>query len=250
MVPGEHRAWGAYDVLLKVIVIGESGTGKSCLVHHFVENEFQSRATQTIGVAFASRILSVAGKQVKLQLWDTAGQERFRSVTRSYYRGAAVVVLVYDITQYVATLTRRSTFAQIQRWLDDARALASPHAIVVLVGNKLDREAEDREVSFLEASQWASEHRILFTETSSLNGENVQVPFVLGARAVLLAIESGRLNPERADSGIAYGEGAERQHVSESPFSFADSSLHDHRIRLAPFRLDGPRTMSRCCWQA
>ncbi|KAK4702225.1 hypothetical protein P7C70_g4000, partial [Phenoliferia sp. Uapishka_3] len=87
----------------------------------------------------------------------------------------------------------------------DARALASPDLAVVLVGNKMDQE-EQRQVPYLEASRWAKEHDILFMETSSLTGDNVEQPFILLARSVLLAIESGKLDPERAGSGVSYGE--------------------------------------------
>lgn len=139
----------AYDFLLKVIVIGESSTGKSCLLHHFIHNTVKENAAHTIGVEFASRIVRVGDKSVKLQLWDTAGQERFRSVTRSYYRAASACLLVFDISQ-------RSSFQPLDRWLADARALASPDLVVVVVGNKVDRE-EEREVGYVEASRWASE---------------------------------------------------------------------------------------------
>uniref|UniRef100_A0A8C7V130 Ras-related protein Rab-4B n=1 Tax=Oncorhynchus mykiss TaxID=8022 RepID=A0A8C7V130_ONCMY len=88
-----------YDFLFKFLVIGSAGSGKSCLLHQFIENKFKQDSSHTIGVEFGSRVAMVAGKTIKLQIWDTAGQERFRSVTRSYYRGAAGALLVYDITR-------------------------------------------------------------------------------------------------------------------------------------------------------
>lgn len=145
----------------------------------------------------------------------------------------------------------RSTFADIARWLDDARALAAPHAAIVLVGNKLDRAAEEREVEFLEASAWARAHDVLFTETSSLTGENVDVPFVLCARQILLDVEAGRLDPARADAGVAYGERALYTHGSESQFSFARQSVADDGSETRPLlltRLTAP--LGACCWQA
>lgn len=102
---------------------------------------------------FGSRIVNIGGKSVKLQIWDTAGQERFRSVTRSYYRGAAGALLVYDTTT-------RDSFNVLTNWLNDARSLASPHIVILLVGNKKDLE-EDREVTFLEASNFAQENGLL-----------------------------------------------------------------------------------------
>lgn len=104
----------------------------------------------TIGVEFGSKIINIGGKSTKLQIWDTAGQERFRSVTRSYYRGAAGALLVYDITS-------RDSFNALSNWLRDARTLASPNIVILLVGNKKDLE-ESREVTYTEASQFAQEN--------------------------------------------------------------------------------------------
>ncbi|KAI1240775.1 hypothetical protein IHE44_0009218 [Lamprotornis superbus] len=106
-----------YDFLFKFLVIGNAGTGKSCLLHQFIEKKFKDDSNHTIGVEFGSKIVNVGGKYVKLQIWDTAGQERFRSVTRSYYRGAAGALLVYDITS-------RETYNALTNWLTDARMLA------------------------------------------------------------------------------------------------------------------------------
>ncbi|XP_045041370.1 ras-related protein Rab-4B isoform X3 [Desmodus rotundus] len=139
-----------YDFLFKFLVIGSAGTGKSCLLHQFIENKFKQDSNHTIGVEFGSRVVNVGGKTVKLQIWDTAGQERFRSVTRSYYRGAAGALLVYDITS-------RETYNSLAAWLTDARTLASPNIVVILCGNKKDLDPE-REVTFLEASRFAQEN--------------------------------------------------------------------------------------------
>ncbi|KAN0062626.1 Ras-related protein Rab-4B [Thecaphora frezii] len=230
----------AYDFLLKFIIIGEAGTGKSCLLHHFINNQFKDQSAHTIGVEFSSRLVKLGNKSVKLQLWDTAGQERFRSVTRSYYRGAAGALLVYDIT-------KRSTFEPLQRWLSDARALASSDLVVVLVGNKLDRE-EEREVGYLEASRWASENGVLFLETSSLTGENVEAPFALAARSILLSIESGRLDPEKAGSGISYGDRALRRVGSGSRFSFADFEVRTRRNNgIVRLKESVSESLGGCC---
>lgn len=124
-----------YDYLAKIILLGPSGTGKSCLLHRFVKNEWRILSSQTIGVEFASKIIKVGTgsrrKRIKLQLWDTAGTERFRSVSRSYYRGAAGAILVYDLTSHMS-------FRSLQPFLNDARALASPNLSLLLVGNKVD----------------------------------------------------------------------------------------------------------------
>ncbi|KAK3987079.1 hypothetical protein QBC44DRAFT_352046 [Cladorrhinum sp. PSN332] len=145
----EQELGSMYDYLAKIILLGPSGTGKSCLLHRFVKSEWRVLSSQTIGVEFASKIIKVGTgarrKRIKLQLWDTAGTERFRSVSRSYYRGAAGAILVYDVTSH-------NSFNMLSPFLNDARALASPNLSLLLVGNKLDlagehggRNAEDTE---------------------------------------------------------------------------------------------------------
>ncbi|KAJ1300880.1 hypothetical protein OPQ81_002518 [Rhizoctonia solani] len=219
----------AYDFLLKFIIIGEAGSGKSCLLHQFTQNSFKEHSQHTIGVEFSSRTINIGEKRVKLQLWDTAGQERFRSVTRSYYRGAAACLLVYDITS-------RSSFLNLSRWLADARALASPQLVTVLVGNKTDRE-EEREVEWSEASKWAAENDVHFIETSGLTGDNIEKPFALAARAILLSIESGQLDPEKAGSGVSYGDRQLRRIASGSRLSFSMGSVSSGRGRKGIFKL-------------
>jgi len=186
-----------YDYLFKFIIIGDAATGKSCLLHRFIDDKFRKESTHTIGVEFGSKIIEVGGHFVKLQIWDTAGQERFRSVTRSYYRGAAGTILVYDITS-------RESYNHVSSWLNDAKALANPDIAIVLVGNKIDLSAE-REVSFLEASRFAQENELMFLETSALTGEGVSEVFLKCARTILSKIESGVLDPDSMNSGVQPG---------------------------------------------
>ncbi|CAO2658064.1 Nn.00g073240.m01.CDS01 [Neocucurbitaria sp. VM-36] len=128
-----------YDYLAKIVLLGPSGAGKSCLLHRFVKSEWRVLSSQTIGVEFSSKIVHIADrktnsshrKRMKLQLWDTAGTERFRSVSRSYYRGAAGAILVYDVSSW-------RSFEQLQTFLNDARALAGPDITIILAGNKND----------------------------------------------------------------------------------------------------------------
>jgi small GTP-binding protein len=124
------------------------------------DKRFQPVHDLTIGVEFGARMVTVGGNQnIKLQIWDTAGQESFRSITRSYYRGAAGALLVYDIT-------RRETFLHLSAWLDDAREHANPNMTVMLIGNKSDLAAK-RAVSFEEGEQFAAQHGLIFLETSA-----------------------------------------------------------------------------------
>lgn len=197
----------SYDYLFKFLVIGSAGSGKSCLLHQFIENKFKNDSSHTIGVEFGSKIINVAGKSVKLQIWDTAGQERFKSVTRSYYRGAAGALLVFDITN-------RESFNALSNWLSDARALASPNIVILLIGNKKDLDA-DREVTFLEASQFAQENELMFLETSAKSGENVEESFLKCSKTILAKIQAGELDPERIGSGIQYGDSSTRRLLQE-----------------------------------
>ncbi|XP_002158483.2 ras-related protein Rab-4B isoform X1 [Hydra vulgaris] len=200
-----------YDYLFKYLIIGSAGVGKSCILHQFMENKFKQDAHHTIGVEFGSKIVNIGGKSVKLQIWDTAGQERFRSVTRSYYRGAAGALLVYDITS-------RETYNTLTTWLTDARTLASPNIVIILLGNKKDLEA-DREVTFLEASRFAQENELMFLETSAATGENVEEAFLKCSRSILTKIDAGDLDPERMGSGIQYGNATLRKHQPSKPDS-------------------------------
>uniref|UniRef100_A0A336LPV2 CSON011072 protein n=1 Tax=Culicoides sonorensis TaxID=179676 RepID=A0A336LPV2_CULSO len=169
----------------------------------------KEESSHTIGVEFGSKIINVGGKSIKLQIWDTAGQERFRSVTRSYYRGAAGALLVYDITN-------RDSFTALEAWLSDARTLASPNIIILLVGNKRDLE-DEREVTFIEASNFAQNNQLVFLETSAKTGENVEEAFLKCSKTILAKIQRGELDPVSVGSGIQYGDTSLRNLQNPSP---------------------------------
>jgi Ras-related protein Rab-4B len=186
----------SYEYLFKFLIIGSASTGKSCILHRFLENSFKNDSTHTIGAEFGSKVLSIGSRNIKLQIWDTAGQERFRSVTRSYYRGASGALLVYDITN-------RESYNAVTNWLTDVRTLASPNIVIVLCGNKKDLE-DQRQVTFLEASRYAQEHDLLFLETSAFTSENIPESFHQCARIILNKIDSGSIDPFRMYSGIQF----------------------------------------------
>lgn len=182
-----------YEYIFKYIIIGDMGVGKSCLLHQFTENKFVPDSPHTIGVEFGTRIVEVNAKKIKLQIWDTAGQERFRAVTRSYYRGAAGALLVYDIT-------RRITYNHLTSWLTDARNLTNPNTVIMLIGNKKDLEAQ-RDVTYEEAAQFAKENGLIFVESSAKTGENVEEAFLKTAKLIFQSVQEGNVDLT-ADGGV------------------------------------------------
>uniref|UniRef100_A0A8C7KNU1 RAB2A, member RAS oncogene family n=1 Tax=Oncorhynchus kisutch TaxID=8019 RepID=A0A8C7KNU1_ONCKI len=157
--------------------------GKSCLLLQFTDKRFQPVHDLTIGVEFGARMITIDGKQIKLQIWDTAGQESFRSITRSYYRGAAGALLVYDIT-------RRDTFNHLTTWLEDARQHSNSNMVIMLIGNKSDLESR-REVKKEEGEAFAREHGLIFMETSAKTASNVEEAFINTAKEIYEKIQEG-----------------------------------------------------------
>jgi Ras-related protein Rab-11A len=158
-----------YDYLFKVVLIGDSGVGKSNLLSRFTRNEFNLESKSTIGVEFATRSINVDGKTVKAQIWDTAGQERYRAITSAYYRGAVGALLVYDIAKH-------ATYVNVTRWLKELRDHADSNIVIMLVGNKSDLK-HLRAVPTDEAKAFATENGLSFIETSALDASNVESAF-------------------------------------------------------------------------
>ncbi|PWA35019.1 RAB GTPase [Artemisia annua] len=158
-----------YDYLLKIVLIGDSGVGKSNILSRFTRNEFYLESKATIGVEFATRTLQVEGKTIKAQIWDTAGQERYRAITSAYYRGAVGALLVYDIT-------KRPTFDNVQRWLRELRANADSNIVVLMAGNKSDLD-HLRAVTAEDGQSLAEKEGLSFLETSALEAVNIEKAF-------------------------------------------------------------------------
>ena len=154
-----------FDYSLKVVVVGDSGVGKTCLLIRFVRDMFDEESQPTLGVEFMTKIVTTENHRIQLQLWDTAGQELFRSVTRGYYRGSAGALLVFD-------LTNRDSFENIGRWLQDIKDVARPDVVTLLLGNKSDLE-EKRAVKKEEAEAFATAHGMQYFETSAKTGDQI-----------------------------------------------------------------------------
>ncbi|KAJ3423679.1 ras and ef-hand domain-containing protein [Anaeramoeba flamelloides] len=158
-----------YDYLFKVLLIGESGVGKSSLMIRFTDEFFMDSHIATIGVDFKIKTVNVDDKLVKLQIWDTAGQDRFRSITRQYYRGTKGVILVYDVTN-------RDSFERIKDWMEEIDRYGEKNCCSIVIGNKSDLESK-REVPKEIGQLFAEQHGLKFIETSAKMNKNVDEMF-------------------------------------------------------------------------
>ncbi|KAE9592704.1 hypothetical protein Lal_00029060 [Lupinus albus] len=159
---------GGIDYMFKIVLIGDSGVGKSQLLHRFVKNEFNLKSKSTIGVEFLTKTIVMDHKIVKAQIWDTAGQERYQAITTAYYRGAIGALLAYDIT-------KRRSFDHVEKWLEELRMHADKNIAIMLVGNKSDLTAREVPTEF--AKEFAEQQDLFFIETSALNSSNVESAF-------------------------------------------------------------------------
>lgn len=166
-----------YDHLFKVLMVGDSGVGKSCILLRFVDQQYNETYISTIGVDFRIKTLEIAGKKVKLQIWDTAGQERFRTITSSYYRGAHGVMVVYDSTS-------EQSFYNVKQWLHEISRYAGDNVEKLLVGNKCD-QTNRKQVNYTTGKQLADEMSMNFMETSAKTGSNINELFVNFANQLL-----------------------------------------------------------------
>ncbi|KAH3745678.1 GTP-binding protein YPTC1 [Pelomyxa schiedti] len=156
-----------YDYIVKLLLVGDSGVGKSCLLMRFVDDEFTPCYISTIGVDFKIRTVQLESKILKTQIWDTAGEERFRTITTAYYRNCNGMIVVYDITN-------STSFDNIGHWLGEIERNCSTAPLRILLGNKLDLADPSRQVEYSRAKKFADEHGIKFWETSSKDSTNVE----------------------------------------------------------------------------
>jgi len=165
-----------YDYLFKLLLIGDSGVGKSCLLLRFADHTYTESYISTIGVDFKIRTIDLDGKTIKLQIWDTAGQERFRTITSSYYRGAHGIIVVYDVTDM-------ESFNNVKQWLAEIERYACEGVNKLLVGNKCDLVPK-KVVEYDMAKGFADSLDIPFLETSAKNATNVEKAFLTMAAEI------------------------------------------------------------------
>lgn len=212
-----------YDYLAKLLIIGDSGVGKSCLLLRFVENFFQETFVSTIGVDFKVKVFQVKnGSRIKLHVWDTAGQERFRTITSSYYHGSHGMIIVYDVTN-------RRSFQHIKSWLTEIIKHSPENPDLLLVGNKTDL-ASQRVVSYEEGKKAAETLGIPFVETSCKSDCNVNKAFSILANKIYNKMD-------RANGGDGHnGVSSQRKKLRQS-------------LSIVPARyLDGDRNWNWRCW--
>ena len=157
-----------YEYSFKVLILGDSSVGKTCILLRFAEDSFSTQHVTTIGVDFRLKIVEIDGKLIKLQLWDTAGQERFRTITKAYYKGSHGILLTYDVTN-------RESFKNVTHWIKQIDSSGVGDLVKVLVGNKCD--LPNREVSEEEGRKLAENYGIPFIETSAKNNINIEQAF-------------------------------------------------------------------------
>ena len=158
-----------YEMMFKVVLVGDSSVGKTNIMSKYLKNEFHEDSKATVGVEFGSKQFTVEGHQVKAQIWDTAGQERYKAITSAYYKGAKGAFVVYDIT-------RKQSFDSVDRWINDIKAAADKNLTIIIIGNKCDLE-DQRQVNKEQGEEKAKSYEVAFMETSALSGENLDKAF-------------------------------------------------------------------------
>ena len=158
-----------YNMLFKIVLVGDSSVGKTNLFLRYIKNEFDPQSKATIGVEFGTKIIKINNYNIKIQIWDTAGQERYKSITSAYYKGAQGAFLVYDITN-------KTSFLNIDKWIRDLKNNGDEKIVLFLIGNKNDLD-DDRVIDTNEGKNKAKENKMFFLETSAKNNDNVNKAF-------------------------------------------------------------------------
>ena len=172
-----QRKSSNYQYIFKIILIGNSGVGKSCILQRYMKHTFEEKYKCTIGVDFLMKSIVINGQTVKLQLWDTAGQEKYKSMVTSYYRGANVALIVFDLTSHIS-------FEALPTWIENYYKNGPELKNIILIGNKKDME-ENRQVTEEEAKAFSEENNMIYFETSAKEGDNIDYVFNYAAETLL-----------------------------------------------------------------
>jgi small GTP-binding protein len=175
-----------YDLIFKLVLIGDTGVGKTNILSRYINNEFSLATQSTVGVEFGSKIIKKNDKLIKLQIWDTAGQERYKSITSAYYKGSKGALVVYDIS-------RKGTFENVDKWIEELKANGSEDVLIMLVGNKSDLE-DKREVKTEDVIKKAEQFKVAFCETSALDGKNIDHAFDNLINEIAKKVERDKVN--------------------------------------------------------
>ena len=160
-----------YEMMVKVILIGDSSVGKTNIMSKYLKNQFNENSKATVGVEFGAKIFKINNRNIKAQIWDTAGQEKYKAITGAYYKGSKGAFVVYDIT-------RKETLYSVDKWINDLKVSGDPKINILLIGNKSDLE-DKREVFKEQGEEKAKSFGCAFLETSALSGDNIEQAFEL-----------------------------------------------------------------------
>lgn len=193
-----------YDVLQKVLIVGDTAVGKTCLLLRFCSNEFRTSFLSTIGIDFRVKVFETSGTRVKMQVWDTAGQERFRTITHTYFRGASGIFLVYDVAN-------AESFQNVKDWSESIDAFADEAVVRVIIGNKADTEDSDRQVTLEEGGKLAEGYGVSFCETSAKSGANVEKMFHLMAKQIMAMHADKEQKTASSRAAVQVGQKSEEE---------------------------------------
>jgi small GTP-binding protein len=222
--------------LLKIVVIGDSGVGKTNLVSMFVDGVFVEDEKPTVGVEFSAKSFSINGKDIRCQIWDTAGQERFRAVTKAYYNGAVGAIVVFD-------LANLRSFESVSKWIEEASENTKKETVILLVGNKADLKDREVKLSRIEDLLASNSSRVVYIETSAFTGQNVEEAFRVLVEAIcdrkrseMEAIKKSLLKSSQQESQVG------------SPMAEKDAPI---KLKAEIFdgigEGKGPSRKKRCC---
>jgi Ras-related protein Rab-2A len=186
-----------FHYLLKFVIIGDSGVGKSNILLRYIYNSFSEEFKTTVGVEFGAKNIEIDKKVYRIQIWDTAGQENFRSIARAYYKNSVCACVVYDISKH-------SSFEDIQVWIDDCTKQTAKSVLLFLIGNKNDLN-DEREVSYEEGEAYAKAHKMMFLEASAKTGNNINEIFERSVKQIAKNIKNNVYDLENDSSGIRIG---------------------------------------------